>query len=160
MAAKVTLRQLVWNATWRSAMVGGVVGATSLMGYYFYLSVTLTDPESAGMAFVLALTYGPIVGTLVGFIWGILNGLWMGTLTNGFYSAQPTSRYQWRIWLDTTLFNLAAIPLTFAFVKRSPEINLLDASIPTIVFAVSMGIASQLFAQWYRQESGSLDKPS
>jgi hypothetical protein len=158
MVAKVTLRQLVWNATWRSAMVGAVVGALSLVSYYLYLSFTVSSEGDAGMALVLALTYGPIVGALVGFMWGTLNGLWMGTLTNGFYASQPASRYQWRIWLDTTLFNLAAIPMTFAFVKRSPDIKIVDAAVPTLIFAVSMGLASQLFAQWYRQESGGWDE--
>jgi hypothetical protein len=157
MTAKFTLRQLVWHATWRSATVGASVGAISLVGYYIYLSFTVPNQSDAGMALLLALTYGPIVGGLVGFIWGTLNGLWMGTLTNGFYATQPPIRYQWRIWLDTTLFNLAAIPMTFAVVNRSP-INIVDVSIPTLVFAVSMGIASQLFAQWYRQESGDWEK--
>ena len=142
---QITKDQICWNAVWRTGSLGAIAGAT--------LSIVASLPTSVKyytsyFPMLINVVASAIFGGSIGFGVGFLNGLLIAFLTIHFSLPLKNAQlYRWSVGIFTSGLSLAvAVALFKIFSPR--WIDPLS-----IVLALSMGVASQFFAQWYVKES-------
>ncbi|NJK53036.1 MAG: hypothetical protein HC936_09855 [Leptolyngbyaceae cyanobacterium SU_3_3] len=145
----MTRERVLWNAIWRSAALGAIVGAGSVGGSVLFNSMAYSVYSSKLALLVNILLYS-IFGGAMGLGLGFFNGLVAGALTNAFRKLSKRGLlYRITIAIATTVFTLV---LTLAVVRMiSPSWK--EVSVVILALDIAMGLAGQLFAHWYLRES-------
>jgi eukaryotic-like serine/threonine-protein kinase len=142
----VTTIELLWNAIWRSTVMGFLAGAAygGIYGTAFY----------------------PVVGTIFGAMWGGMvglpvgfgNGILVGLLTRlCFFPLNQPRLHRRIVGLVSTLLCTAGSLIAFAgftngifYVFQNSNWMLLP---PVVIAGLSMGLISQEIARWYERRN-------
>ena len=143
---QITKDQICWNAVWRIGSLGAIAGAISSMVASLPTSVRYYTSYFPTLINVVA---SAIFGGSIGFGLGFFNGLLIAFLTIRFSLPLKNARlYRWSVGIFTTGFSLAVMVALFKIYSPKWKVDPISVSL-----VLSMGIASQLFAQWYIKES-------
>jgi eukaryotic-like serine/threonine-protein kinase len=145
----MTRERVLWNAIWRSAALGAIVGAGSVGGSVLFHSMAYSVYSSKLALLVNILLYS-ILGGAMGLGLGFFHGLVVGALTNAFRKLSKRGLlYRMTIAIAPTAFTLV---LMLAVVRMiSPSWG--EVSFVIVALELAMGLAGQLFAHWYLRES-------
>ena len=145
-APQITKEQIFWNAVWRTSSAGAVIGAAlsaiteilSSTKYYTSLPPLLINAA-------LSISFGGVIGLGLGF----LNGFLIAALTNRFFSPLKNPwLYRSSVGIIGTGFSLTMMLAVLRMVSPHWQTD------PILLgFVLSMGLASQFFAQWYIKAS-------
>ena len=143
---QVTKDQIFWNAVWRTSSVGAIAGASS---YTVSTLIASAKYYTSYSPLLINLVLTAVFGGAMGLGLGFLNGLLMAALTNRFFlPLKKAWLYRWSVGIFTTGFSLAIISPVLMMLSPNWQADLIP-----IVLALSMGSASQFFAQWYVKEN-------
>lgn len=143
----VTTGELLWNAIWRSTVMGALAGGT-----YGGIYGTAIFP-------VLGTYYGVLFGGLLGVPLGFGNGLLVGILTRLCFFPLKNPRLHRRIvGMVSTLLCIALGLIGFANSIQEVSWYLQTSTLvfsfaPALIAGLSMGLISQQIARWYERSS-------
>ncbi|MEH2180118.1 serine/threonine protein kinase [Nostoc sp.] len=149
----VNIRDLLWNAIWRSTFTGGLVVAGSAA---IYGTVMIPGYGSiAGLQF----------GASIGFPIALINGFLVSMITRLFFFPLKNAHLHRRtIGFISTTFGMAAALFGFSllfhgsFSDWSNVTSLFLVIAPSVITGLGMGVASKFIAQWYEKQYRLLNK--
>ncbi|MEH2464714.1 MAG: serine/threonine-protein kinase [Nostoc sp.] len=149
----VDIRDLLWNAIWRSTFTGGLVVAGCAAIYS-----TVVIPVGGSM---IGLLYGALIGFPIAFV----NGFLVSIITRLFFFPLKNAYLHRRtISIISTTFGMAAALFGFrllfhgSFLDGSIVTSLFFMIAPSVITGLSMGAASKSIAQWYEKQYRLLNK--
>ncbi|WP_442945132.1 serine/threonine protein kinase [Nostoc sp.] len=149
----VDIRDLLWNAIWRSTFTGGLVVAGCAAIYS-----TVVFPVFGSIA---GLQFGALIGFPIAFV----NGFLVSIITRLFFFPLKNAHLHRRtIGIISTTFGMAAALFGFmllfhgSFSDGSIITSLFFMIAPSVITGLSMGAASKFIAQWYEKQYRLLNK--